>query len=118
MSNIYLISEGAYSDYGVCFLAKSTRLVSEDELKVYWLEAIKRKTEYVDDKLEAMANYLGVAKQSYMYYYQTIVGWDIFSKAMEEVGYESRSETGFLKEVLTEHEISILPFEEYNVDDF
>ena len=118
MNKIYLISEGAYSDYNVDFLVKSARVVSESEFRVYWLEAIKRKTEYVDSKLEAVAKYLGVTKQSSMYDYYHLVDGDSMSKAMKEAGYDYVGEADFFQEVLVEQGMSVLLFEEYNVDDF
>ena len=118
MNNIYLISAGSYSDYNVCFLMESVEVVSEDKFRVYWLEAIKRKTEYVDGKLEAMAKCLGVTKQSSMYDYYHFVDREDTEKAMKEVGYEYKPEVGFFEEILTEQGFSILAFEEYNVDDF
>ena len=118
MKNICLITAGEYSDYGICFLAETTKVVSENELRVYWLEAVKRKTEYVDDKLEAVAKYLGVAQQSSMYDYLHLVDDDSFAKAMKGAGYEYKSEVSFFEEILAKHGFNNLSFEEYNVDDF
>ena len=118
MQKIYLISSGSYSDYGICFLAETRKVVSEDEFRVYWLEAVKRKTEYVDNKLEAVAKCLGVAQQLNMYGYYQLVESDSVAKAMREVGYEHKGEVDFFEEILTEQGFSILSFEEYNVDDF
>jgi len=115
---IYLISSGRYTDYGVCFLIESDRGINEDDFRVYWLEAIKRKTEYMDDKLECIAKYLNVPKQlswkGYTQYYDNT----LVQKAMDEVGYEFKSEDNCLEEILTEQGFRVLPYTEYNVDDF
>lgn len=119
MKIIYLISKGEYSDYDVCFLAESTKRVSEDEFRIYWLEAVKRKTEYVDGKLEAVAKYLGVNKQSSMYDYFPLVDRDLVAEAFKAVEYDCyRGEVSFFQDILIEKGFSILSHEEYNVDDF
>lgn len=118
MNNLYLITQGEYSDYGVCFLAESSRMVSENEFREYWLEAVRRKTEYVDDKLEAVAKYLDVAKEAEMWNYGQLVGNDSVDKAMKAVGYEWKMEVDFFEEILAKQGFSILSFKEYNIDDF
>ena len=118
MKKIYLISSGEYSDYSVCFLVKSVKVISGDEFRVYWLEAVKRKSEYMDNKLEAVAKYLGVDRQRGMYAYYELTSRDSTAEAMKKVGYEYKSEADFFEQVLAEQGMSILEFDEYNVDDF
>ena len=115
---LYLISSGSYSDYSVCFLAKCKRKVDEGEFRTFWLEAIKQKTDYVDEKLGEVAKILGVPKESWMWDYAGIVGYEKFHEALGKVGYESLGEQGFFEKILIEQGFSILPFEEYNTDDF
>ena len=118
MTNIYLISSGSYSDYAVNFLMESTKVVSGDEFRKHWLEAVKRKTEYVDNKLERAAKYLGVARQSDIWSFREIVGADTWKKALDKIDYYYKSESEFLEEIFVEHGFTILSFEEYNIDDF
>ena len=115
---IYLISEGGYSDYGVCFLVECEREVEKSEFRTFWGEAKRRLTSYENTKLERVAEILGVAKQSSMYDYRTLVSAEEIREAYINVSYEFRKETGFFEEVLTENGFSILPFEEYNTDAF
>jgi len=117
MNNIYLISSGEYSDYGVCFLVESTEVISKDKFRAYWLEAVQRKDEYMDRTLEAIAKYLGVAKKSSMSEYRSLVDADSFRKAMEKVGYSYKEKIDFFEEILAEVGFSILSFDEYNTDD-
>ena len=116
MKDTYVITEGEYSSYTVCFIIQSDRKVEESEFRSYWLEAIKRKTSYVDSKLEEIAIYLGVERQKSVYEYSPIVGWDKFHMAECATGYEYISESAFFRDVLKERGFEVLNYSEINID--
>ncbi len=46
MNNIYVISSGSYSDYGISFIVSSPIVITEKQFKEYHLESIKRSADF------------------------------------------------------------------------
>ena len=110
----YLISSGEYSDYGVYCILQVDAL-SEEELRSYNLEATRRRSLRHNEYMEKIADYLSIPREPSNYDYIQVVGYKTFNEATEALGYSPSPD--FLMEVLKEHGIVDIDFEEYNLDD-
>ena len=118
MKKLIALSSGEYSDYSVNSFWEIDRDVAEDELKGYWKEGIKLKTEFTDSQMIKLADYLKIPVQTDNDDVWDIVGTEKYHEALKAVQWTYKSEQEFFEDILTRHRFVKIEYQEFNVDDF
>jgi len=124
MNYYYVISSGSYSDYGISYIVQSEREISNEQFREYYLESIRRSSEFDDKQLAKLRKFLNRDDLKSTNYYTVFwdnqkveVSFENWQQFCKEAGVEDNPYT-WLEQVLTENGIKSLAYEEYNTDDW
>lgn len=126
MDNYYVISCGSYSDYEISFIFKSPNVITEEQLKTYYLESIKRSSDFDDKQTEKIAKFLNDGSIKSTNYYNRFsvfsgekptISFKDWQKLCNDVGVEENPHN-WLERILTENGCEIISFNEFNTGDW
>jgi len=124
----YVISRGSYSDYSIEYIVQSEKEISDEQFREYYLESIKRSTEFNDKQVAKLKDFLKRDDLLSTNYFTAFprgankggsveVSYEKWEQFCREAGVETNP-GNWLEQVLIEDGITVLDYEEYNIDDW
>jgi hypothetical protein len=122
----YVISSGSYSDYGISYIVQSEKEISDEKFREYYLESIKRSSDFEDEQLNKLRKYMNdaaIESTSWFNGRNILKGkdWKVEFDKWEELCKEAgivRNPRNWYEEILKENGVLILDYKDFNTDDW